>query len=109
MGYSRNDAYFETKKWVYGSIYGAINSSIEDGNGKNITKYVKEALDHDKDKSDIASSVTRQFKPIYLELLSQNKAADLHNKLITAYMAMGYTKDSAMKKIKDWSEPKKKK
>lgn len=66
----------------------------------------KSVSDEKSAKSSVSSSITSKYKNKYLELLKtdKTKAAKLQNVIISMYMAIGYTKADAMKKIKNWTK-----
>ena len=66
----------------------------------------KSVSDEKSAKSSVSSSITSKYKNKYLELLKTDKAkaAKLQNVIISMYMAIGYSKADAMKKIKNWTK-----
>jgi len=66
----------------------------------------KSVSDEKSAKSSVSSSITSKYKNKYLELLKtdKTKAAKLQNVIISMYMAIGYSKADAMKKIKNWTK-----
>jgi hypothetical protein len=88
--------------------------------GENISEAAKEqkqtklqeALDKGKSqkeaessaKSSVASSITSKYKDQLIELKDSdiNKANELKQNLIQAYVAIGYDRSSAEKKINNW-------
>lgn len=109
-GKTEDQAFFQIREWETGeSTWGVLRNSISEA-AENPTAETRKAvideinvlLNHGKDKSDIAKEVTKKFKPEYIELYNQGKAADLNAILRTALVTMGYTDEEAKKKISDW-------
>lgn len=83
----------------YSRMNDAIKNSYENNADRTqIKKEIDNLLKLGVDKKAIAQAITSQYKPIYL----QNKNANLKNLLVSCYMACGYTKSEAMKRIESW-------
>lgn len=106
-GYEKNEAYFEVQKMEYDKMYGHLLSEISSqaksgkANQKTLNDIVKEYTEHGKDKSDVASAITSNFKPIYLESKGAEKT-NLYAILLKAYQSCGLTRKEAEERIKKW-------
>ena len=59
------------------------------------------------DKSTLASQITSNFKPQYLDLLAKgkkNEATALKARLLNAYEALGYDRSKKQKDIDKWTK-----
>ena len=76
--------------------YDEIYKAIEKGEG---LKDAAGKILEDTEKGTAAAAITRHFKEIYLE----NRDPQLYNRLVAAYVAIGYEEDDAKKKIDKWN------
>ena len=102
------DYKYETGATSY-SKYSRMNDAIglvmqndTSDNRKAMTEEVKKLVSSGVEKSKIGSNLTSKYKQQYLELKKQGNAASMKNILITCYMAAGYTREEATKRIDNW-------
>lgn len=116
MGYDNRKAFETVDRWretqehkgddswsysIYNDFYDAVES------GKNIEKEAKALRDLGIEASTISSQITKEFKPLLLELLASGKtsqAAALQAKILDAYVALGYDREKKLKDVKKWYE-----
>jgi hypothetical protein len=109
-----NVVYWQMKDWDFAkanggssdgySKYGTFLSSIEKG-GNGMQKAAQELLTHGTKKSNIASAIAGQYKEQYVTLYRTNptKAAQLLEKILDAYEAIGYDRSYERNYIaKNW-------
>jgi hypothetical protein len=114
------DIYWETKKWKaqaehlndedYSySKYGEFYEGILNGDALTMNKFIAECRKYNNYKkdvnknvaSDIASAITSHFKPIYIDAAPQERAI-LKQKLLNAYAALGYARNTRSALIDKW-------
>lgn len=101
-----NKAYWLYKEWTGGkdyTKYGKILQTIEDGG--DLKAAVKEYFDHGADKGDIGSEITKAYKPQYIEA-SPEERKKLKEKLLAAYVALGFNRADKSKDIDKWLKEK---
>lgn len=101
-----NKAYWLYKEWTGGkdyTKYGKILQTIEDGG--DLKAAAKEYLDHGADKGDIGSEITKAYKPQYIEA-SPEERKKLKEKLLAAYVALGFNRADKSKDIDKWLKEK---
>lgn len=107
-----NDLYFLFKEWDYAKanggsgegygkyddFFGAVDS------GKNLSSVIKSYTDNGVEKETLARMITTQYKEEYVSLYRKNKAeaSMLKARLLTAYAALGYSRDKKNKDIDAW-------
>ena len=107
------NAWITSEEWE--EVDGAVDNILagKSKNNKPVTDSVVkiynikvETSDEKSARSSVSSSITSKYKNKYLELLKTNKtkAAKFQNVIISMYMAIGYSKADAMKKIKNWTK-----
>lgn len=112
-----NDIYYKFKEWDFKkaypdesfSRYDAMNNAIKEvvngsDNRKPMIAEIEDLMKHGVEAKTLQSQLTKEYKPLYLELKAQGKASTLKNVLISAYMATGLSKDDAAKRIDKWKE-----
>lgn len=101
-----NKAYWIYKEWTGGkdyTKYGKILQTIEDGG--DLKAAAKEYFDHGADKGDIGSEITTAYKPQYIEA-SPEERKKLKEKLLAAYVALGFNRADKSKDIDKWLKEK---
>lgn len=101
-----NKAYWLYKEWTGGkdyTKYGKILQTIEDGG--DLKAAAKEYFDHGADKGDIGSEITKAYKPQYIEA-SPEERKKLKEKLLAAYVALGFNREDKSKDIDKWLKEK---
>lgn len=101
-----NKAYWLYKEWTGGkdyTKYGKILQTIEDGG--DLKAAAKEYFDHGADKGDIGSEITKAYKPQYIEA-SPEERKKLKEKLLAAYVALGFNRADKSKDIDKWLKEK---
>ena len=101
-----NKAYWIYKEWTGGkdyTKYGKILQTIEDGG--DLKAAAKEYFDHGADKGDIGSEITKAYKPQYIEA-SPEERKKLKEKLLAAYVALGFNRADKSKDIDKWLKEK---
>lgn len=109
---SDNEIFRKIREWEgedsdYAELHRAIDAALESGQMKDrdpIFDFIKMAKENGKEPSDIARSVTTEYKPKYLEAKKNHRYADIKNLLISVYMYLGYTWDESKKKVESWEE-----
>lgn len=114
-GLSENDVYYKFKEWDFKkthpeesfSKYDAMNNAIKEvingsDNRKPMIAEIEDLMKHGVEAKSLQSQLTKEYKPLYLELKSKGKASTLKNVLIAAYMATGLSRDDAIKRIDNW-------
>ena len=99
-----NKAYWLYKEWTGGkdyTKYGKILQTIEDGG--DLKAAAKEYFDHGAEKGDIGSEITKAYKPQYIEA-SPEERKKLKEKLLAAYVAIGFDRSKKSKDIDKWLE-----
>ena len=97
-----NKAYWLYKEWTGGkdyTKYGKILQTIEDGG--DLKAAAKEYFDHGAEKSDIGSEITKAYKPQYIAA-SPEERKKLKEKLLAAYVALGFNRADKSKDIDKW-------
>ena len=101
-----NKAYWLYKEWTGGkdyTKYGKILQTIEDGG--DLKAAAKEYFDHGAEKGDIGSEITKAYKPQYIEA-SPEERKKLKEKLLAAYVALGFNRADKSKDIDKWLKEK---
>ena len=97
-----NKAYWLYKEWTGGkdyTKYGKILQTIEDGGDLKAAE--KEYFDHGAEKGDIGSEITKAYKPQYIAA-SPEERKKLKEKLLAAYVALGFNRADKSKDIDKW-------
>lgn len=97
-----NKAYWLYKEWTGGkdyTKYGKILQTIEDGG--DLKAAAKEYFDHGAEKGDIGSEITKAYKPQYIAA-SPEERKKLKEKLLAAYVALGFNRADKSKDIDKW-------
>lgn len=107
-GLDNDEAYWRLKEWDY-----YIKNGSNDGyskytefyeavrTGSNLKTVINEHLTHGADKSDLASQITKYYKPLYKEM-SNSERASLKGYLLNAYVQLGYNRTEKSKDIDNW-------
>jgi hypothetical protein len=99
-----NKAYWLYKEWTGGkdyTKYGKILQTIEDGG--DLKAAAKEYFDHGAEKGDIGSEITKAYKPQYIAATTEERKK-LKEKLLAAYVALGFNRADKSKDIDKWLE-----
>ena len=74
--------------------------------GDGIRESVRELTSYGVSERSIASQLTRQYKPTYIQLYRTNRsqAAQLKSRLLSAYQAAGYDREEKSEDIDAWLE-----
>lgn len=99
-----NKAYWLDKEWTGGkdyTKYGKILQTIEDGG--DLKAAAKEYFDHGAEKGDIGSEITKAYKPQYIAASTEERKK-LKEKLLAAYVALGFNRADKSKDIDKWLE-----
>lgn len=99
-----NKAYWLYKEWTGGkdyTKYGKILQTIEDGG--DLKAAAKEYFDHGTEKGDIGNAITTEYKPKYIAA-SPEERKKLKEKLLAAYVAIGFDRSKKSKDIDKWLE-----
>ena len=97
-----NKAYWLYKEWTGGkdyTKYGKILQTIEDGG--DLKAAAKEYFDHGAEKGDIGGAITTEYKPKYIAA-SPEERKKLKEKLLAAYVALGFDRGEKSKDIDKW-------
>lgn len=97
-----NKAYWLYKEWTGGkdyTKYGKILQTIEDGG--DLKAAAKEYFDHGTEKGDIGNAITTEYKPKYIAA-SPEERKKLKEKLLAAYVALGFNRVDKSKDIDKW-------
>lgn len=107
-GLDSNETYWKLKEWdyyiangttegysKYTEFYEAVRT------GSNLKTVINEHLTHGADKSDLASQITKYYKPLYKEM-SNSERASLKGYLLNAYVLLGYNRTEKSKDIDNW-------
>ena len=101
-----NKAYWLYKDWTGGknyTKYGKILQTIEDGG--DLKAAAKEYFDHGMEKGDIGGAITTEYKPKYIAA-SPEERKKLKEKLLAAYVALGFNRADKSKDIDKWLKEK---
>ena len=101
-----NKAYWLYKEWTGGkdyTKYGKILQTIEDGG--DLKAAAEEYFDHGAEKGDIGSEITKAYKPQYIAA-SPEERKKLKEKLLAAYVALGFNRADKSKDIDKWMKEK---
>lgn len=99
-----NKAYWLYKEWTGGkdyTKYDKILQTIEDGG--DLKAAAKEYFDHGAEKGDIGNAITTEYKPKYIAA-SPEERKKLKEKLLAAYVAIGFDRSKKSKDIDKWLE-----
>lgn len=90
--------------WQEGGQYAGLYEAMDSGDG--IRESVRELTSYGVSERSIASQLTRQYKPTYIQLYRSNRsqAAQLKSRLLSAYQAAGYDREEKSKDIDAWLE-----
>lgn len=113
LGKTPDEAYFKLEEWsyegegsygTYKNLYTSIDYVVSGqiSNRGVIEREVKDLTSHGKEPSAVASQITKEYKPKYLEAVANGNAANLKSVLITAYQYCGLSREEAIKKIDSW-------
>ena len=97
-----NKAYWLYKEWTGGkdyTKYGKILQTIEDGG--DLKAAAREYFDHGMEKGDIGGAITTEYKPKYIAA-SPEERKKLKEKLLAAYVALGFDRGEKSKDIDKW-------
>ncbi len=97
-----NKAYWLYKEWTGGKDYrkyGKILQTIEDGG--DLKAAAREYFDHGTEKGDIGGAITTEYKPKYIAA-SPEERKKLKEKLLAAYVALGFDMGEKSKDIDKW-------
>jgi hypothetical protein len=111
LGMDDNKIYFDLNEWEapegedyskYDDWYDAVRT------GKNISSVAVTYQKHGVSKSTLASRITSEFKDEYISLCKTNptKAETLKQKLLNAYVSIGYDRKEKSKDIDRWLKQK---
>lgn len=101
-----NKAYWLYKEWTGGknyTKYGKILQTIEDGG--DLKAAAKEYFDHGMEKGDIGGAITTEYKPKYIAASTEERKK-LKEKLLAAYVALGFNRADKSKDIDKWLKEK---
>lgn len=101
-----NKAYWLYREWTGGKDYrkyGKILQTIEDGG--DLKAAAKEYFDHGMEKGDIGGAITTEYKPKYIAA-SPEERKKLKEKLLAAYVALGFNRADKSKDIDKWLKEK---
>lgn len=110
-GADEDDVYWAIREWKGGSgykKYGAFLDAADAGNGGETKQAAEEYLSHGVDKSTLSSQLTSHFKNRYLEADSEERGR-LKALYISAYKAIGGTREKAVENMTNWVKEAKKK
>ena len=112
MDMDEDDIHWTLEKWEYEAEndgetfykYDEFYSAVE--TGKNLKSTIQYYLDHGVSADTLASQITKEYKPKYIELYRTNKsaAASLQGYLLNAYEALGKDREKKIKDIAKWLE-----
>ena len=97
-----NKAYWLYREWTGGKDYkkyGKILQTIEDGG--DLKAAAKEYFDHGMEKGDIGGAITTEYKPKYIAASTEERKK-LKEKLLAAYVALGFDRSQRSKEIDKW-------
>lgn len=97
-----NKSYWLYKEWTGGkdyTKYGKILQTIEDGG--DLKAAAKEYFDHGTEKGDIGDAITTEYKQKYIAA-SPEERKKLKEKLLAAYVAIGFDRSKKSKDIDKW-------
>lgn len=106
LGMNSDDVYFQMKEWKADSkdyrMYDDWHSAVR--SGSNLAKTARTYTDNGVKKSTLASQITSEFKDEYVKLYKSGSpsAKTLKNKLLNAYVAVGYDRKEKEKDIDKW-------
>ena len=107
-GLDSNEAYWKLKEWdyyiangttdgysKYTEFYEAVRT------GSNLKAVINEHLTYGAKKSDLASQITKYYKPLYKEM-SVPERTRIKGYLLNAYALLGYNRSEKSKDIDNW-------
>ena len=107
-GMESNEAYWKLKEWDYYIANGTTESYSKYTEfyeavrtGSNLKAVINEHLTYGAEKSDLASQITKYYKPLYREM-SNSERASLKGYLLNAYALLGYNRAEKSKDIDKW-------
>lgn len=101
-----NKAYWLYKEWTGGkdyTKYGKILQTIEEGG--DLKAAAREYFDHGTEKGDIGNAITKAYKAQYIAA-SPEERKKLKEKLLAAYVALGFNRADKSKDIDKWLKEK---
>ena len=105
-GMEEDDAYWKVEEWKYEgeteedfSKYNKFYEAVQ--TGKNLKIVIKEYTDNGVTKENLASQITKHFKPIYTEMTASERAG-IKGYLLNAYEQCGVKREDATKKLQYW-------
>jgi hypothetical protein len=100
-----DDAYWKVREWVRKAddkdykMYDDFLNAIEAGG--DVKEAAKEYLEHGKEAKDLSSEITKAYKPQYIAA-SPEERKKLKEKLLAAYVALGFNRADKSKDIDKW-------
>lgn len=101
-----NKAYWLYKEWTGGkdyTKYGQLLQVVESGG--DVGKAAQEYLSHGVEKGDIGNAITKAYKAQYIAA-SPEARKKLKEKLLAAYVALGFNRADKSKDIDKWLKEK---
>ena len=101
-----NKAYWLYKEWTGGKDYtkfGQLLQVVESGG--DVGKAAQEYLSHGGEKGDIGNAITKAYKAQYIDA-SPEERKKLKEKLLAAYVALGFNRADKSKDIDKWLKEK---
>lgn len=101
-----NKAYWIYKEWTGGKDYtkfGQLLQVVESGG--DVGKAAQEYLSHGVEKGDIGNAITKAYKAQYIAA-SPEERKKLKEKLLAAYVALGFNRADKSKDIDKWLKEK---
>ena len=101
-----NKAYWLYKEWTGGKDYtkfGQLLQVVESGG--DVGKAAQEYLSHGVEKGDIGNAITKAYKAQYIDA-SPEERKKLKEKLLAAYVALGFNRADKSKDIDKWLKEK---
>lgn len=107
-GMDGSEAHWTMDAWKYRKAvgsddgygkYGRFHDAVRSGN--NLSEVIKEYTDNGVKTSTLTGEITDEFKPIYVEASSSERAS-MKTKLVDAYVACGMDRDDAEGKLESW-------
>jgi hypothetical protein len=103
-GMDDEEVYWKLSSWDYakthdgeeGGKYSWFIDAVDAGSGYQ--RYADDLLAHGVDKSDIASQITKEFKPRYIEVYGTAEGDRLREHLLDVYEYIGYERDYEWKR-----------
>ena len=88
------------------SKFSDFYAAIDSGNNRSVVSEAKKLLEHGSDKGDLAGRITDRYKPLLKSTMAKNRTAgaNLQARILAAYVALGYDRESKLRDIKKWYE-----